>query len=278
MTIRKRNRSVFWLIFVACTIIGFSNFEKLEISATGEAAKPQAKKSDIVTNESPSEPVKFDLTPILNKYSGIDVSVTLIDINSGAKQNYGSNEPYKAASVTKLITAAMFLNETETGRATLEETIGGFSAKEQLSALINQSNNASWTLLEDRLGKDNISAYARRVGITSFDFDKNTISSPDTALLLQKLAKGELLNQTNSELMLGWMKNTVNEDLIPTGLPSGASAAHKYGLVGNNVHDAGVITRGDSRYVLVIFTNSQSPLDYENRKALFADITSLLIK
>ena len=78
--------------------------------------------------------------------------------------------------------------------------------------------------------------------------------------------------------MLGWMRQTVNEDLIPAGLPNGASVSHKYGLVGNNVHDAGIVTKGDKRYVLVIFTNSQSPLNYENRKALFAEIISLLIK
>jgi len=200
---------------------------------------------------------------VIDKYSGISTSVCLIDLNTGCTIHAGVQAEFTAASTTKVITAAYFLNLVEQGKASLNTTIGGSSASSLLRQMINQSDNTAWRGLKSWMGYDNVEAYAHQIGLSSFAVYDNTIAPTDDALLLQKLYQGQLLNAGDTALLLSYMQDTNNEDLIPAALSDGATVYHKYGLLNDNLHDTAIIKHGDQALVLVIYTDGSDSSSYQ---------------
>jgi beta-lactamase class A len=165
------------------------------------------------------------------------------------------------------------LSAVEQGKASLDQEIGGYSARSLLKQMIQQSDNVSWRTLKRWLGYEHLEDYAHQIGLFSFDSYDNTITASDEASLLQKLYQGQLLNQNDTGLLLSFMQNTNNEDLIPAALPQDAAVYHKYGLLNNNLHDMAIIKFNNSTFTLVIFTNSEDSMNYERREAIIHEIT-----
>ena len=80
-------------------------------------------------------------------------------------------------------------------------------------------------------------------------------------------------------MLLSYMQNTSNDDLIPDGVPTDATVYHKYGYLGGELHDAGIIVYNGHRVALTIYTKSSDGTlsDYTSRIALFHSITSAAI-
>jgi|GEM_PF-1240519 beta-lactamase class A len=216
---------------------------------------------------------KSIIDSVISKYPGISTSVSLTDLSSGATVNSGVRAAFTAASTTKVITAACFLNLVEQGKASLDTSVNGSRARSQIRQMINQSDNNAWHALKSWVGYDNVEAYAHRIGLSSFDIYSNTITTSDDALLLQKLYQRQLLNESNTALLLSFMQNTNNEDLIPAALPADATIYHKYGLLYYNLHDTSIIKYDGEVFVLVIFTNSNDSSSYQHNVTLIHEIT-----
>lgn len=205
----------------------------------------------------------------------VDISVSAIDLKTGGSFSYGDSKPFVGASVTKLLTALCALNESEKGNLSLTESLGDYPISWHLKQLVNQSNNDSWALLNSRVGVEKLINYSDSIGASSFDYYSNSVSATDVAKLLSELYSGKLLNSSDTKLLLSYMQNTNNEDLIPGGVPQGVTVYHKYGDIDYSLHDA-TIVEAKNPFVLVVFTSSPSSMDYDQRENIIHRITSLV--
>ena len=221
------------------------------------------------------------VTSAIANYSAanVEVGVSLIDLDTGAQTNVGETAAFTAASTTKVLAAAAYLHQVEQGTHSLDETIDGQSAQTLLQNMINVSDNEAWHSIMEAVGEDNLQTYAQSIGLSSYQRDTNVITASDEAILLQKLYNHKLITTQHTNLLLSFMQNTSNEDLIPSGLPTGATVYHKYGYLGGELHDAGIIIYNGHRIALTIYTKSSddSLSDYSSRTALFHQITSAAI-
>ncbi|HSX52901.1 MAG TPA: serine hydrolase [Patescibacteria group bacterium] len=215
---------------------------------------------------------------IIRANPDVDISASIIDINSGTSYQYGINNPFEAASVGKLITATTFLHLVETSQVSLNDQIGDSSAQNLLEQMIVNSDNDAWQALSDDIGLPAMSDFATQVGMSSYNADGNTMTSNDIALLLQKLYKGSLLNHSHTQLLLGYMNHANEADYIPSSIPAGIKVYHKAGLLDDRVHDAAIVDNGLRPYVLVIFTNGHGTYDLTVRTQILRDITTSTTK
>lgn len=210
---------------------------------------------------------------IINNNPSVDLSVSVDDLDNNSLQQYGDNSSFVAASTTKLLTAGEFLQEVEHGNQTLSEDVGGETAHTALQAMIVQSDDTAWQLLTDQMGDSALADYATQVGINDFNIDDNSLTSSDMALFLQKLYQGQLLNQSDTKLLLSYMQRANYKDYIVAAVPTGITVYHKVGLIDDNVHDASIIDNGKHPYVLVIFSNGNGTYDDIQRAQIFQQIT-----
>jgi beta-lactamase class A len=238
--------------------------------------------------EEPKEPPKkmidttalqTSLNQIVEKYP-FDTSVAVVELNSGKVIQVGDSSPYVAASVTKVLSAVMYLDKVEQGSATLGQTIAGKPAREQLRLMINRSDNTAWYRINQYLRESNLEIFARQQGLTSYDAIKNTISAQDMATIMAKLHNREILNEENTQLLYSWMQNTSEERFIPASIPAGTKAYHKTGYLTDRIHDAAIIENEKAPFVLVIFSKSlgTSPYSYPKGQELYKEITTQALK
>jgi beta-lactamase class A len=209
---------------------------------------------------------------IIAANSRYQVGVALMDTVGGQLHQYGVEEPFEAASTAKVLTAAAFYSLVEDGSASLEDELGAFTSGFQIQAMIQDSNNDSWSLLMDAVGLARLSEYAASVGIM-YDPEVNTLSTADMARLLVELAEGKLLNREHTAQLLSYMQDTNFEDLIPAAVPAGVTVSHKYGLLDDELHDAAILSTSAGSYVLVVYTKGTGLADVPQRTAVIHDIT-----
>jgi beta-lactamase class A len=215
-----------------------------------------------------------NVNSIINANSGIDISVNLIDLNGGQAEHYGTDETFLAASTAKILTAEYFLHQVEAGQESLSETINGSSAQYELQQMIVVSDDNAWAALNDELGYDNLQNYADSVlGINDYQAYNNVLSSGDIALALQKLWDGSLLNSSDTQLLLSYLKQANYRQYIVPAVPADDTIYHKIGLYEDNVHDAAIITHGSQAFVIVIFTNGNGMYDWPARATTMQSIT-----
>ncbi|MBM3139178.1 MAG: hypothetical protein FJZ92_02935 [Chloroflexi bacterium] len=121
--------------------------------------------------------------------------------------------------------------------------------------MIQFSDNASTAALRERLGARAVAAEPARLGMsrTSLD-DQFVTTAEDLALLLERLYRGQVVDQRSGAEMLQMLRVQEQNDLIPAALPSGIAGAHKPGEMGSLLHDAALVYAPAGDYVLVTLT------------------------
>ena len=179
----------------------------------------------------------------------IDISVAVIDIKTSTRANYGIQNNFAGASTTKVLTAVAYLSDVEKGKCSL--TADG---RNQLRLMINRSDNTAWDTLNKKVGYNNLNIYAQSIGLSSYNWNGNIITASDEAILLEKLYSRKLLSEENTKLLLSYMQNTNNEDMIPAVTPAGATIWHKYGQLEDRLHDVAIIEHKQRPLALAIYT------------------------
>jgi beta-lactamase class A len=235
-------------------------------------AAPKPTPSNLISNAKLSA-MGNTINNIISQNNGIDISVNLIDLNTKQTEHYGTNEAFTAASTTKVITAAYFLHEVEAGKQSLSESINGSPAQYELQQMIVVSDDNAWDALNSTLGYSQLQAYANSIGLSSFQSVANTVTSADMASIMDKLYEGDLLNPSNTQLLLSYLKQANYREYIVPAVPSNDIIYHKIGLYEDNVNDEAVITSGSKAFVIVIFTNGNGAYDWPERAAIMQQIT-----
>lgn len=242
------------IVFTGKTLLSQAKPDKKPSTPASSTQKPKIViKADPIATTTWND-LAQQIDTIIAQHAELDISIALIDIGTNTKAGYGFQDNFAGASTTKVLTAAAYLNQVEDGARSLDQTIDSRSAQQQLKQMINQSNNDAWAALNTNLTYKTIEAYARSIGITSYQSKNNLITASDEALLLQKLYKRELLNEEHTALLLSYMQNTNNEAMIPKVIPEGAVIYHKYGQLEDRLHDAAIINYKDRPIVVVIYT------------------------
>jgi beta-lactamase class A len=210
--------------------------------------------------------------------SNLEIGVSVIDITTGVRYDYGLGDTqYIAASTTKLLSAALFLHDVEQGQASLNQPLGGSTAQTEMRKMITISDDNAWLDFNTLLGHPALNAYAQSLGMNSYDPDNNTITPDDLAVFLARLYQGKLLNSQHTSLLLGYMSNADYPQYIGGVIPSGVKFYHKIGYLNDRIMDAAIIDNGKRPYVLVIFTKNPSGAAYYNQstgRQVFHTITT----
>jgi beta-lactamase class A len=200
--------------------------------------------------------------------------VAVIDQDGGAAFGTHADEVFTAASVIKLPIALFAYHEVEAGRLKLDdqwemladdvsdgtgvlrsEAPGTkFTVARLLDVLIRQSDNTAAEVFRRVLTIEKIDAYMAELGAPNSR--QVSVTTPrETASLFYQLWRGNILTPGHRDELLGLLQTTAFSDRIPAGVPSGVPVAHKIGMYGSALNDAGIIFAGRP-YVLAVFTDT----------------------
>jgi beta-lactamase class A len=273
----KNRRWVFGLCAVLLIVMGAYKLEAPRIAkAKEESAAIKAELAKPKLSETQAIAMTAKINGVLAANPNMDIGVSIQDLNSGKQYDLGEDAAFVAASTAKVLTANLFLSRVESGQYNLNQTVGGQTASAQLQAMIVDSDNDAWHALNDLMGHPALLSYAQKIGLKNYDPDKNTLTVSDITTLLAKLYKKQLLNKTNTDLLLGYMKQANEDSYIVADVPNGVTVYHKAGWLDDRVHDAAIIDNGKHPYVLTIFTKTMDKSDYPGDQGhqIFADITA----
>jgi len=213
---------------------------------------------------------------ILAANSQYQIGVALVGLSQGAGtadvHEYGVREKFVAASTAKVLAAAAYYHLVETGAASLDDPLGSYTAGFQLREMIQQSDNDSWSLIMDAVGHEELTEYAASLGV-NYDPETNALTPAEMATIVSRLYSGTLLNADHTAELLSYMQDTNYETLIPAAVPDGITVFHKYGLLGGELHDAGILARDGTAYALVIYTKGQDLSDVPERTEVIHQLT-----
>ncbi|MFF2246302.1 serine hydrolase [Arthrobacter sp. NPDC058130] len=213
---------------------------------------------------------------ILDANSQYQIGVALMDVSSGADpaevHEYGVREDFVAASTAKVLAAAAYYHLVETGAASVDDPLGAYTARFQLREMIQQSDNDSWSLVMDAVGHSELTDYAASLGV-DYDPETNRLTPAAMARILAGVYSGTLLDAADTAELLSYMQDTNYETLIPAAVPDGITVFHKYGLLNDELHDAGILTRDGTACALVIYTKGQDLSDVPERTEVIHQLT-----
>lgn len=237
-------------------------------SASAPASKPAAGTVDAALDAR--------IQAILDANSQYQIGVALMDVSSGADpaevHEYGVRENFVAASTAKVLAAAAYYHLVETGAASLDDPLGAYTAGFQLREMVQQSDNDSWSLIMDAVGHSELTDYAASLGV-DYDPETNTLTPAEMTRILAGIYSGTLLDADDTAQLLSYMQDTNYETLIPAAVPDGITVFHKYGLLDDELHDAGILARDGTAYALVIYTKGQDLSDVPERTEVIHQLT-----
>jgi beta-lactamase class A len=82
----------------------------------------------------------------------------------------------------------------------------------------------------------------------------NVTTPSDMARLLELLAGDRLVSPTASREMRALLARTLDASKLRRGLPAAARVAHKSGWFGDVANDVGIVTQGNTSYILTVLT------------------------
>ncbi len=205
------------------------------------------------------------------------IGVALLDVSDGAAasgevRRYGVDSAFVAASTAKVLAAEAFYHLVETGAASLDDPLGDYTAEFQLQAMIQQSDNDSWSLIMDSVGHAALTDYAASIGV-DYSPESNTLTPADMTRILAGLYTGTLLKPADTAQLLAFMQNTNYETLIPAAVPAGVAVFHKYGLLGGELHDAAILAEHGRAYALVVYTKGDDLGSVPERTEVIHQVT-----
>ncbi|MEE9098387.1 serine hydrolase [Pseudarthrobacter phenanthrenivorans] len=240
-------------------------------SRTGSAASGAAGSAKVIGPD-----LDTKINGIIDAYPEYQIGVALMDVTAGGSaqevHQYGVGNPFEAASTAKVLAAEAYYHLVETGAASLDELLGAYPASFQLQAMIQQSDNDSWSLIMNAVGHQELTDYANSMGV-QYDPESNTLAPADMARILAGLYSGTLLNAADTQQLLSTMQDTNDETLIPAAVPAGVTVYHKYGELGGELHDAGILEEDGRAYALVVYTKGDDLGSVGERTDIIHQIT-----
>ncbi|WP_314031929.1 serine hydrolase [Xanthocytophaga flava] len=140
--------------------------------------------------------------------------------------------------------------------------------KQLVYEMITVSSNLATNLLIDKVGAANVMNTMQGIGAKDIRvlrgvedqkaFDKgwnNTVTAYDLAIILEKIAHGQVVDTKSCEEMIQILKEQKFNDIIPLYLPKEVQVAHKTGFITGVRHDSAIVYLPyGRRYILVLLS------------------------
>ena len=156
------------------------------------------------------------------------------------------------------------LAELKTGTITL-------TVNQALNQMITISHNYAALLLTKRIKLSSVKQFLEdnnlNNSIVDTDGSSPTTTPTDIALFLEKLYKGELVNQEYTQKMLDLLKKQQLNKKLSKYLPKNVSVAHKTGEIGWFSHDGGIVFTSNGDYIIVVLSETELPAGAEEKIA-----------
>lgn len=215
------------------------------------------------------QPLERQLASLLANRSG-DVGVAALDLATGETVAVNGARAYPMASTVKVAVAAAYLSQVDYGRRSLDDRIGGQSARALLEAmLIRSSNPATDMLINDLGGPGAVQTWLDHHKITGVRIDRTIArlladrrdlwdvrdSATPLAMvsMLRTLDRGNVLSASSRAYLLDVMRRCATGKNRMRGMLSGVPIEHKTGTLNNYTSDVGFITLPDGRRLAVAF-------------------------
>lgn len=191
-----------------------------------------------------------------------------------------AQEAYTAASVIKLPVLIAYYQAVDSGKINPEEIYTlveadrwqygtgsmqnqpegtQYTYKEIAQLVGNQSDNMGAEILIKKLGGySSVQRVVTGLGLTSTDLKENETTPAEIGDLFERLLTGKLLKADSREELFANLTNTVNEDRLPAGVPSGVQVVHKFGSEEGVVNDCGIVMAKKPYAVCVLSTEISS--------------------
>lgn len=223
-------------------------------------------------------------------------SVYFIDYANN--QRFGIDEQviHRGASVNKLYVLASLYYLAGKGEIDLDDTVTlqrrdiqnfgtgtmrydppgtVYSLKTLARLLIEKSDNTAEYILKTRIGEVRIQQLVDQFGMKQTSIVDNKTSLVDVATLFEKLRNGEITNKASTAEMVDFLDQSDFEDRLPALLPKDVRVYHKIGNEIGNIHDVGMIVKGNTGYFLGVLTTDIGDTE-EDAKQTIAQISKMV--
>lgn len=250
--------------------------------------------------------LKKEILSLVKQYNSLQVGMFFVDVDNGKHVDISGARVFAAASTIKLPILIALFQDVDSGRVRLNETLvmrrkhvtsgsgslqyrrvgSKLSVLEAASKMIVVSDNTATNMVIDRMGGiSRLNGRFRSWGLKDTVMRNwlvdakgtNKTSSKDLARVLTLIAKRRLISDGSRQKVLGILRRTKTRTLLPSGIGSGASIAHKTGTLRFILGDAGLIeVPGGKRYVGVVLVKRPhySPL----ARKFIQQVSSLVYK
>jgi len=223
------------------------------------------------------EVVKKMINGLSGDYGVFVEKLTKGESQSDDEMGFGINEGkiFSAASVVKLPILIVYYQAVDEGRLDPEDIYvlkekdrfeygtgsmqnqpegTEYTYREVAGLMANQSDNMAAQIMIGWLGgQTKIDRIIRSWGFKNISVKENEVTSKEMGELLKQLYEGKLISTKSREELFGNLIDTVNEDRITAGVPTGVEVMHKFGSEEEIVNDCGIVY-GDDPYVICLLS------------------------
>lgn len=258
---------------------------------TGSPTASPASGPSAVPVGTPAPERPRELTAILDSaaagYQG-RLGVVVKHLGTGEMASLNAQQTFRSASLYKLFVLYSAYLRLESGELSRDELLTfsqeAYDAEPYaewqagtrtsvscaLRAMITLSNNAASEMLLERVGGGaRVTADIRALGLEQSQIGGGyaSTSPADVALLLEKIARRQLVSPEASDEMLGLLSDQRRNDRLPLPLPLGVAVAHKTGELTKLRNDAGIVFAPSGPYLFVALA-SDAPNDAAARQVI----------
>lgn len=157
----------------------------------------------------------------------------------------------------------------DSDNAELTEGTVTMSVSSALSQMITISHNYAALLLTKKIKLSRVAAFLKENGFNESSVGTHgehpTSTPTDMAIFFEKLYKNQLAGRENTTEMIKLLKKQNLNDKLPKALPENIDVAHKTGEINYFTHDAGIVFSDKGDYIIVVLSESDSPVGAEER-------------
>jgi beta-lactamase class A len=227
------------------------------------------------------EPLKQKIAALASRNPQLTLGTFLVDLDTGTYVDINGSNRLPTASMIKFPILVAFFQDVDAGKIRLDEKLimrkdlvateagsmqyekpgSQFTALETATQMIVISDNTATNMLIDRLGgKEQLNKRFQSWGLLNLSINNllpdlkgtNVAPARDLASLMTQISQGKLVSMKSRDRLLAIMRQTETNTLLPKGLGTGATIAHKTGDIGSLVGDVGLIDAANGkRYVAV---------------------------
>ena len=215
-------------------------------------------------------PLKTAIQNLAASNPNLVPGVFFVELESGSYVDLNASSAFPAASTIKIPILIAFFQDVDAGKMRLDETLTirremvaagsgvlqyqpvgtQLTAEEVANKMITVSDNTAANMLINRLGGiEALNERFRSWGLTTTvirnllpDLQGTNSTTPkELGSLIAMVSKGNLVSQSSSDRLLSMMRHTIRNQMLPSGIGSGATIAHKTGDINTMLADVGLV-------------------------------------